>query len=300
VTLAPSGEQHEITHGGQHAVVVEVGGGLRSYRADGEDVLDGYGEGASADGGRGQPLIPWPNRLRDGRYEWDGEHHQLPLSEPERANAIHGLVRWRNWHALDRAPDRVTLGLTLFPTPGYPFTLELELDYALAEDGLTVTTRATNAGERACPYGVGFHPYLGAGGPIDAATLIIPARRVLITDERAIPTGSSKVAGTPLDFRGGRELGATVLDHCFTDLHRDDDGRARITLAGAQRTIDLWQDAAYGHVMVYTGDGLSPQKRRQGVAVEPMSCPPDAFASGEALIRLEPGERHTAQWGIAP
>ena len=300
MTLAPSGAQYEITHGGQHAVVVEVGGGLRSYRADGQDVLDGYGDGGRADGGRGQPLIPWPNRLRDGRYEWDGEHHQLPLSEPEQANAIHGLVRWRNWHALDRAPDRVTLGLTLFPTPGYPFTLELEIDYALREDGLTVTTRATNAGERACPYGVGFHPYLSAGGPVDAATLIIPASRVLVTDERAIPTGSAEVAGTALDFRGGSDLGASVLDHCFTDLRRDDDGRARITLPGAQRTIDLWQDAAYGHVMVYTGDGLSPEKRRRGVAGEPMSCPPNAFASGEALIRLEPGERHTAQWGIEP
>ena len=300
MTLAPTGEQHEITHGGQHVVVVAVGGGLRSYRADGEDVLDGYGEGGRADGGRGQPLMPWPNRLRDGRYEWDGEHHQLPLSEPEQANAIHGLVRWRNWHALERAPDRVTLGLTLYPTPGYPFTLEFEIEYALAPDGLTVTTRATNAGERASPYGVGFHPYLSAGGPIDAATLMIPARRVLVTDERAIPTGSAEVADGPLDFRGARELGATVLDHCFTDLDRDDDGRARVTLAGAQRTIALWQDAAYGHVMVYTGDGLSPEKRRRGVAVEPMSCPPNAFASGEALIRLEPGERHTAQWGIEP
>ena len=94
MTLAPSGAQYEIAHGGQHAVVVEVGGGLRSYRADGQDVLDGYGDGGRADGGRGQPLIPWPNRLRDGRYEWDGEHHQLPLSEPEQANAIHGLGRW--------------------------------------------------------------------------------------------------------------------------------------------------------------------------------------------------------------
>jgi len=300
VTLAASGEQHEISHGGQRAVAVEVGGGLRSYRADGEDVLDGYGEGAHADGGRGQPLIPFPNRLRDGSYEWDGESHQLPLSEPERANAIHGLVRWRNWHAVERAHDHVTLGLTLFPTPGYPFTLELAIEYSLGDDGLTVTTRATNAGESACPYGVGFHPYLSAGGPIDDATLMIPAARALVTDERAIPSGSAEVAGTALDFRGGRELRATVLDHCFTDLRRDDDGRARVTLAGAQRTIALWQDASFGHVMVYTGDGLSPEKRRRGVAVEPMSCPPNAFATGEALIRLEPGERHTAQWGIEP
>jgi len=300
VTRAPSGEQHEISHAGQLAVAVEVGGGLRSYRADGEDVLDGYGEGGRADGGRGQPLIPWPNRLRDGSYEWDGERHQLPLSEPERANAIHGLVRWRNWHPLERGPGRITLGLTLYPTPGYPFTLELEIEYALGDDGLTVTTLATNAGERACPYGVGFHPYLAAGGLIDDATLMIPAGRVLVTDERAIPTGSADVAGTALDFRGGRELRAIALDHCFTDLRRDDDGRARVTLAGAQRTLALWQDAAYGHVMVYTGDGLSPEKRRHGVAVEPMSCPPNAFASGEALVRLEPGERHAAQWGIEP
>ena len=95
--IAPSGEQITITRGDQLAVIVEVGGGLRSYSTGGRELVDGYGAHEMSSSGRGQVLIPWPNRLEDGSYEFDGKHHQLPLNEPERRNAIHGLVRWTTW-----------------------------------------------------------------------------------------------------------------------------------------------------------------------------------------------------------
>jgi galactose mutarotase-like enzyme len=95
----PSGEQIEIVAGDQQAVVVEVGGGLRSYSAGGRELVDGYGADERSSSGRGQALIPWPNRLQDGSYEFDGRRHQLPLNEPEHRNAIHGLVRWAAWTA---------------------------------------------------------------------------------------------------------------------------------------------------------------------------------------------------------
>ena len=79
--------------------MVEVGGALRSYVASGHELLDGYGAQERCTAARGQSLIPWPNRLRDGRYSFDGEEHQLPLTEPAKHNAIHGLVRWANWSA---------------------------------------------------------------------------------------------------------------------------------------------------------------------------------------------------------
>ncbi len=94
---APSGEQVEIAHGDQRAVVVEVGGGLRSYSAAGRAVLDGYEADEMSTSGRGQLLIPWPNRVRDGSYEFDGQHHQLALDDPAEQDAIHGLVRWAAW-----------------------------------------------------------------------------------------------------------------------------------------------------------------------------------------------------------
>ena len=297
---APSGEQFELRHGDQRVVVVEVGAALRSYRVGDRDVLDGYGIGEHADGGRGQPLIPWPNRLRDGRYEWEGEIQQLPLSEPALGNAIHGLVRWRNWAVLAWAAARVTFGLRLFPMAGYPFTLGLTIEYELNDGGLRVCTRAENLGSRTCPYGVGFHPYLTLGGPIDAARLRLPVERHLIVDERAIPISSEPVAGTRYDFREPREIGALVLDTCFCDPARDADGRARVILADDRAKVTVWVGDAFRYLMLYSGDGFAADRRRQGLAIEPMSCAPNAFVSGEGLVRLAPRETHVAEWGIEP
>jgi aldose 1-epimerase len=299
MSLAASGEQFELSHGDQRAVVVEVGGALREYSVGDRDVIDGYGLHERADGGRGQPLMPWPNRICDGRYVWDGEMMQLPLSDSKLGHAIHGLVRWRNWQVLAWEPSRLTFGLRLFPMAGYPFTLGLTIEYELSDAGLRVCTRAENIGTGPCPYGVGFHPYLTLGASIDHARLTLPAERILVTDERLMPVSSEPVAGTPYDFRAPREIGPIVLDACFHDLVRDGDGRARVTLNGADTKVTLWMGHAYNYVMIYTGDTLGVvARRRRALAVEPMSCPPNAFVSAESLVRLEPTQTHMAEWGI--
>ena len=296
--LAASGEQFELRHGDQRAVVVEVGGGLRRYSVGERPVLDGFERDEHADGGRGQALLPWPNRLRDGRYVWDGEIMQLALSDAGLGHAIHGLVRWRNWQLLAWEPSRLTLGLRLFPMAGYPFTLGLTIDYELSDAGLGVRTRAENLGSAACPYGVGFHPYLTIGGPIDGARLTLPAERMLVADERLIPVSSVAVAGSHFDFRAPREIGELELDACFHDLARDSSGRARVSLVGSEASVTLWMDDAFDYVMIYSGDTLAPERRRCALAVEPMSCAPNAFVSADGLIRIEPMQTHTAEWGI--
>jgi aldose 1-epimerase len=300
VRTPPSGEQHELRHGDQEAVVVEVGAGLREYRRAGREVIDGFALDAHAEGARGQTLVPWPNRIRDGRYAWDGETQQLALTEAGRGNAIHGLARWRSWRLVERRAERVVLGTVIHPMPGYPFTLGVEVAYALGDGGLEVTTRAENLGARTCPYGVGFHPYLTLGAAVDGAQLRVPAARRLILDEQGIPTSSEDVAGGRYDFREPRAIGALVLDDCFCELVRDADGRARVTLTGGGRRAALWLGEAYGYAMVYSGDTLEVARRRRGLAVEPMTCAPNAFASGEGLVALEPGAGHVAVWGIEP
>jgi aldose 1-epimerase len=160
--------------------------------------------------------------------------------------------------------------------------------------------RAENLGAQACPYGVGFHPYLTLGRTIDSARLRLPAERFLLADERAIPVSSEPVAGTPYDFREPREIGSLVLDTCFHELGRDRDGLARVTLADQDAAVTLWLGEAFSHLMIYSGDTLAVERRRQGLAVEPMSCAPNAFAGGPGLVRLEPGATHAAEWGIAP
>jgi aldose 1-epimerase len=296
----PSGEQYEIAFEEQRAVVTEVGGGLRTYRVDGEDVIDGYGVDEMATGGRGQLLIPWPNRLEDGSYEFGGRRFRLPITEPVHSNAIHGLVRWVPWQVRAHEPHRAVLGFVLHPQPGYPFSLEIEIEYELSASGLTVRTTATNTGASACPYGSGAHPYLTLGTEtIDDVLLRVPARTALRSDERGIPVGTVAVDGTELDFRTARRIGEAKLDHGYTDLERDDAGVARIVAEaadGSGRT--LWVDESYPYVMVFTGD--IPAVQRRGLAVEPMTCPPNAFRSGEALVSLEPGESHTAAWGLSP
>ena len=298
----PSGRQYELRRGDQRAVVVEVGGGLRTYSAAGIDLLDGYDVEEMCSGGRGQLLAPWPNRLRDGRYEFEGAAYQTALTEPQKGNATHGLVRFASWTAAAHSDERLVMTHTLHPQPGYPFNLDLELEYVLSDDGLSVQVSALNAGRGRCPYGTGSHPYLSIGTPsIDGTILRSPGRRWMPADERQIPTGTEAVDGTGYDFRSPRAIGATRLDTAYTDLERGADGRARVTLRDPDRgrSMVLWMDDRYRYLMLFTGDSLTDARRRRaGLAVEPMTCPPNAFQSGEGLAVLEPGERFTSSWGI--
>jgi aldose 1-epimerase len=296
----PSGRQFEISAAGQRATIVEVGGGIRAYSAGGQEVLQPYPADAMCDGAHGAVLIPWPNRLADGRYRFDGTDYQVALSEPDKHNAVHGFLRWRPWLSAHHTPDQIVMTATLCPAEGYPFALEAEVDYRLDDAGLTVTTTATNTGDWPCPYGCGQHPYLSPGaGPIDDCTLYLTAGTRILTDPaRQLPTGTEPVDGTLFDFRDGPLLGALQVDHAFADLARDESGRARVRLAGPDgHTAELWVDQSYPVIEIYTGDTLAPGRRRRGLGVEPMTCPPNALQTGESMIRLEPGQSVTTTWG---
>jgi aldose 1-epimerase len=301
-TIPPSGEQFELAYRAQRAVVVELGGGLRRYEVAGRDVLDGYEVDELCTSGRGQLLMPWPNRIEDGSYEFGGRRHQLALDEPEHGNAIHGLVRWTAWKVADRDANRISLAQLLHPQPGYPFTLALRVDYMLDDGGLSVRTTATNVGSDACPFGYGAHPYLTLGtDTVDELTLQVPARTVLVSNERSLPVGEQAVEGTDYDFLRARAIGATKLDTAFTTLQPDDDGVARVELRNPSSGggITLWVDASYRHLMVFTGDPL-PDVNRRSIAIEPMTCPPNAFRSGTDVIVLEAGASWAGAWGIRP
>lgn len=297
----PSGEQYEITFGSQRATIVEVGGGIRSYTDDARDVLHPYDENAMCDGAHGTPLVPWPNRLRDGHYSFDGSDFQVALTEPEKHNAIHGLLRWVPWQPTEHVTDRVAMTTRIYPQKGYPFALAVRVEYSLDAHGLTVVTTAENIGTTALPYGSGQHPYLSPGdGFVDGCTLEVPAATRVTTDpERQLPTGTEAVDGTKFDFRAPRLIGAQALDFAFTDINRGADGRARVRLTGAdERTVEFWADTAYPMLEIYTADTLAAPRRRRGLGCEPMTCAPDAFNNGYGLVRLEPGQSHTAAWGV--
>lgn len=298
----PTGEQFEIAHGDQGAVVTEVGATLRSFSVAGLELLDTFAEGEMSDVCRGQVLLPFPNRIDGGLYEFEGQERQLPLTEPATNNALHGLTRWLDWTPLRQTASSVTLRRRLYPQDGYPFMLDLQVEYALSDLGLTVTTTAANAGNTALPFGAGYHPYFTVGTPtIDAATLKLPAGTHLETNDRLIPTGRAPVEGEDFDFREGRPIGGVQLDTCFADLIPDADGFARVYLThpdGSPR-ITISMDPSHSFIQVYTGDTLAEQDRRRGIAIEPMTCAPNAFNSGEGLRVLAPGESFASVWRVA-
>ncbi|MGH7877689.1 MAG: aldose 1-epimerase family protein [Candidatus Dormibacteraceae bacterium] len=299
LTSAPSGRQFTIAHGDWRATAVEVGGGIRSLTWAGEVLLAGYGEEQICPASCGQPLLPWPNRLRDGRYAFRRVEYQLALTEPQHGNAIHGLSAWQRWECREVQPSRVRMGLALPPQPGYPFSLDLNVTYGLDGDGLSVLFEAQNRGPVALPFGAGHHPYVQLGESVDALSLRLPAHTVLTTDERQIPTGSFDVEGGPWDYRSGRIIGSSVLDTAFWDLDRDLDGRARVSVGDAfGRSIELWMDREFEGVMVYTGDTLEAPRRRRALAIEPMTCPPNAFQDGRSVMVLEAGEAVQFGWGL--
>jgi aldose 1-epimerase len=277
--------------------------GCAEYEVGGQPVLDGYPIDRMADGGRGQPLLPWPNRLADGSYEFGGHTHQLPIDEVTRHNASHGLTRWMNWNAVAHTTNQIQFELVFHPRPGYPFTLQLQIWYLLTNDGLTVRTSARNLGSEALPFGAGQHPYFTAGTElVDSASLKVPAKsRLELDPERRLPTSRTlSVAQSDFDFRQAHPIGTLVVDECFADLIRDPDGRARVVLSAIDSgtSVSVWLDEHYKYVQLFSGDTLAPERRRRGLAIEPMTCPPNAFRSGTDLIVLQPGGAIELEWGI--
>jgi galactose mutarotase-like enzyme len=302
--VAPSGQQFAIGHGQDSIVVTEIGATLRSYTVDGRPVVDGFEADERCSSGRGQVLAPWPNRLGDGRYRFGERAARAAWDEPEHQNAIHGLVRWLPWQARARAQNVLTMGVVLHPQPGYPWRIDLELEYRLGRGGLSIRATATNLDDEPAPFGIGFHPYVTVGTPvIDTARLHLPARQMLRSDERGLPTGVESVTGTEYDFSTTRPIGPTRLDTAFTALERDAEGIARVVLRhpDEDRTVTVWMDRAFTTVMAYTGDTMAQgERRRRSIAVEPMSCPPDALRSGTDLVTLAPGAAWHGHWGISP
>jgi aldose 1-epimerase len=300
---APSGKQFTLELGSATAVVTEVGGGLRSFCVDGVELLDGYAADEMCSGARGQTFIPWPNRIADGRYTFQGAAHQLPLTEPAAHNAIHGLTRWTGWQLASSNGHRITLQCLLYARPGYPFPLRCRISYRLSSRGLAVETQATNIGTTPCPYATGAHPYLSLGADrVDDLAVALPAADYYPTDDRGIPTSRVPVDGTAYDVRHADPLGDRVLDNAFTGLAPDPDGGSSVTVRSpAGQEVQLWMNDAYRYVELFTGDSLpDPGRRRRGLGVEPMTAAPNAFVTGDGLSVLEPGETHTATWELRP
>ncbi|WP_406248762.1 aldose 1-epimerase family protein [Microbacterium sp. M] len=297
-----SGAQFEIAAHGYRAVIASIGASLRVLAFEGRDLVVPFEADEVRPGYRGTTLAPWPNRIVDGRYSFAGVEHQLALTEPGRSQALHGLLSWADFRPRVVEADRVVLVAVIPPQDGYPFRVEVSSEYALDADGLQQTVTARNLGADAAPWGTGPHPYLVAGaGHVDDWTFALPASEVLtVTPDRLSPVAVEPVTDHPeWDFRSAREIGDVFIDHAFTSLSYEEGiSEVRLTTADGTGVAMRW-DEACPWVQVHTADTGVDATHRIGLAVEPMTCPPDAFNSGVDLVVLEPGASHEASWRIA-
>ncbi len=299
--MLPSGEQIAIAHGDQRAVVTEVGATLRTYVKDGVSVVEGFAGEELPSHARGQVLFPWPNRLDEGEWTFSGRTARPAIDDVAQLTASHGLVRWSPFRIEAVNQNRCVLALLVHPTPAYPFASEISVAYHLGTLGLTVTTTVTNCDGVPLPFGVGFHPYLAVTTPtIEGAKLEIPAKSYVAVDERQLPTGEIlPLAGHQLDFARRKSVSGHELDVTYTDLVRDDSGMAIAALEDANGgEVELSVDRNFPYFQVYTGDHLEKGRRRTSVAVEPMTCPPDALRSGKDVVVLEPGQHWAGSWRL--
>lgn len=299
-----SGTQYEIAFGDYRAVIASVGSSLRVLQHAGRDLVVPFEAEQMHVQYRGVTLAPWPNRIADGKYSFEGTEYQVPLTEPERGNALHGLAAWLDFQEIEQSESHVVLAAEIVPQFGYPHRLLLRVRWELTAAGLETTVTASNTGTSAAPYGTGPHPYLVAGeGRVDDWMLDLPVAEVMtVTEDRLIPTGIEDVvshADGAFDFRTPRAIGDVFIDHAFTSIIPTDAGRAlvRLTTADGSGVEMEWGDEL-PWVQVHTADQPNPDVHRLGLAVEPMTCPPDAFNSGVDLIVLQPGESSSAAWTI--
>ncbi|WP_300265936.1 aldose 1-epimerase family protein [Microbacterium sp.] len=292
---SPTGTQVHLRRGDVSAQIAQVGASLRGLTIGGVDLIARYPESDPTPSCSGVVLAPWPNRVRDGKWNDNGTTRQLAITEPKFNNASHGLLRFTAYD-IEQTDASATLSATIHPQTGYPYEIATAVTYTLTDAGITVTHTLTNRSDAAAPVALGTHPFVTIGD-VEPRNLVLrlAAKTLLETDERMLPL---RATPAPDEMRTGVRLGGIALDTGFADLIRDDDGNARHSLTAPDgRQVTLWQGPGFDFVQVYTSMNYPGQTL--AVAIEPMSAPVDGLNSGLGIRRLVPGETWTLSWGIA-
>ena len=292
----------QLRSGDYRAVVSSVGATVRELTYRGRNLVVPFDVAQVRPFYRGALVAPWPNRIVEGRYRCAGLEFQVPVNEVDRGHALHGLVQWNRWDAVEVQQHSLALRTAVVPQDGYPFAIALVAEYALDAQGLTGRLSATNIGATRAPYGCCPHPYLVAGeSPLDDWQLTVPAATRLEVDDRLVPLGTRPVDQVDCDFRTPSVIGAREIDHAFTDLAPGRDGTVAVRVVdrahgtGVELSFGSWAP----WLQIHTADRPEPENNRVGLAVEPMSCPPNAFNAAEGPPILEPWATHVAQWTIS-
>ena len=241
-------------------------------------------------------LLPFPNRVKQGQYVFDGKQYQLQVNETALNNALHGFICDRKFEVTSENLTESSATVVLknnYPgdNEGYPFPFETVIEITLSDqEGLTIAMEATNAHTEKIPIGMGWHPYFSFGHDADDMLMSIPKCVEIVTDEFCIPTGEKRLFEKFTDLQ---QMGDSNFDHCFEIDSQS--GRVETVIKSLEKdfALHVWQEAGPGkfpYLQIYT----PPQ--RQSIAIEPMTCCIDAFNNhlGLAVLRT----RRKVAWGI--
>ncbi|MFC4223873.1 aldose 1-epimerase family protein [Lysinibacter cavernae] len=304
MNASPTGNQYSIRRvsdlGDWSATITERAAGIRLLTLDGIDLVEPFPEDRVPPYAAGIVLMPWANRIRDGKWTLNGATQQLDITEPAAHNAIHGLLRNAHYTLGDRGADWVRLEAPVFPQHGYPFHLETSVTYRLLANGLQVTHDVRNVGPTTAPVALGAHPFVKIGDvPTTDLTLTVDAATRFEVDDRFNVLAEVGVEGTQYDLRDGVRLGDVSLDDGYGSVsHTEGETRHSITAPDGRR-VTVWGDSNIRYVQVFTTDDFSTETVGDvAVAIEPMTAPAGSLATGEGLTWLEPGEEWAVRWGI--
>ncbi|WP_233255497.1 aldose 1-epimerase family protein [Naasia lichenicola] len=298
-----SGTRVDLAFGPYDASFASIGATLRTLRYEGRDLVVPFEADEVRPYYRGTVLAPWPNRVVDGRYtDADGRLQKLAITEPDRGHALHGLTPWLDFAIVDSTSTSVMFAATIPAQAGYPHQIAVTVEFWLDAAGLHSTTRARNDDTVAAPLGLSTHPYLvGGPGRVGEWSLELPAVQILDADERLTPTELGSVetsAFSAYDFRSARPIGDLEIDHAFTGL--TDQGAEHVVKVLASDGTGVQLSWPHGDwVQIHTADLPDPAISRLGVAVEPMTCPPDVFNSDLAAALVQPDETRELSFTIS-
>jgi aldose 1-epimerase len=243
-------------------------------------------------------LLPFPNRVADGRYLFRDKKYQLHVNFPAEGNAIHGLIYDQPFRISGMKTDETYAEVILSYSwqelcRGYPFLFDVDITCRLQkEEGFFCSTRVHNRGNRPMPFADGWHPFFTFHKAVDELHLQFRAEKLILVDDRLIPTGETKKYDR---FHSSAPIGNIAFDSCFRLADVEGKHITGIYDPATDVKILLWQDTGpgkYNYLQIYTPPA------RHSIAIEPMTGNINAFNNQDGLIILEPGEVFQASYGV--
>jgi aldose 1-epimerase len=245
-------------------------------------------------------LFPFPNRIRDGRFTWDGKEYQLPLNDPVKKNAIHGFACRRPWRVVDQGADGASAWVTAeFQgsrdaadcRDSWPADYRIRITYRLSPARLAVEAVADNPDKKRLPCGLGYHPYFRVDEK--ACFVQVPTRRYWELEE-CLPSGKRPDVRGMRDLNQPRPLQELTLDDVLTDLGGTAAGGLcfRGSIRRPQAELRVATSAGFRELVVFT------PPHRQAFCIEPYTCTTDAINLTQrgvdaGLTVLDPGQAWT-------